>query len=632
MNQVDCNSILQAIKFDNLVLFSGLTKNNENISLGRFPLLSLCYLYNAKHIISEYKNKLNILTNYTVVFEPLEIYQKFKAFAGRSLRLYVNQNSIVSPIEMLAILGKDVQVKKLYKFYVKHNIQLCEIESNLKTIYLIKEQKFEVVNTKIKLSAKRLSKPQRFCYKFAIVTTTICAVLFCAGFSVLNITLGLGVGSSPFKIYNQSQLYNALKTNGNYQLQSDIVVTKAFDSVEFCGTLNGNGYTLNVQISALGCLIKTNQGIIENLNVQYDKVESKNLSNSSLFVGTNDGTIKNVNVSCNFLNVGCKTTTKTNTFVSGVVTKNNGNVENCNVKMCASIYSVGGGECLFAGIVGENYGKISSCHFLEDSKIETTSVDIAGICAYNSYNATIENCSNRATLSQVNSDESWSPTVGGINTTNYGNINNCINYANVKSQSSTNSLSDTTNVFVGGISALNYGNILKCLNKGEIFANSQTSVVYAGGITAYSTYWISNNVAYLPTIDSCGVDCDIDVETENEKTYAFVGGVSGYLYGDVVATYSLATFKNGYTENKYYVGLFFGSAYMEYQIIGYLIYIKPLDNYVLYQENVNYHIGTLISVYGISNDIGTTNVSSGITICFSKTDITNGDIYWNETM
>ena len=127
MKNNSCELIFNAIKSDNLIVFSQLVnKNNLNISFGRFPILSLCYLYNAKKIIKQYQPKLCNLSEYDIKQENFEIYKKFSTFARRCLRIYLQPNSIVSPLEMLAILNKDNKIKQYYR-----------IKSILKRLYKI---------------------------------------------------------------------------------------------------------------------------------------------------------------------------------------------------------------------------------------------------------------------------------------------------------------------------------------------------------------------------------------------------------------------------------------------------------------------------------------------------------------
>lgn len=628
MEQVDYASILKAIKLDNLVLFSGLVRGNENLRFGRFPLLSLCYLYNAKKIINEHKEELLKITTYNKCAEPLEIYEKFKPLAGRSLRLYVN-GKVVTPIEMLAILGQDKKVKSCYKICYKNGLNLDTVNQNLKTIYLIKNQEISFEKEKINITTKRLSNQEKFYHKLAVCLSVLFVILVGSIFSTAQFVFGLGVSFSPFKVYNQTQLYNALKTKGVYELQNNITVTNEFKNVVFNGELNGNGYSL-VFANNLKTPITTNNGTIKNLKVVYDNPNIETTQSLSLLVGTNNGEISNINIACKTLTAKCSTAPSYNFYVAGVAVTNNGVVDNCQVKFNANVTAVGGGECMFAGVVGENNGEVKNCNF-NGEQVETVEVDSCGICATNNQNAKILNCNNKAQISQSSKNAGWSPTVAGINLTNYGNINNCVNFAKLVAKTTNDEPENLTNVFVGGISALNYGNVFRCLNKGDITANSITSVIYAGGVTAHSTYLENENKTLVPVIDNCGSVSNIDISTENENTFVFGGGISGYLYGDVVASFSTSTFTNGYNKDKCFVGLCLGSAYIEYGLWGdYAICFNAIDNLVLYQSNVNKHVGSLVNNRAVTG--GEFDITQGITICFSESDITNGDIYWNETM
>ena len=157
MNKVEYNSLINAIKSNDLVLFSKFVKNNENTSFGRFPILTLLYLYNAKKLIKVYKDELLRVKYFNIVAEPLEFYHKFKVVAGRSLRLYLNDN-IVSPIEMLAILNRDSEVKKLYGYYVENKLINEKVSKNLTKIYTINKQVSKQNKNRISISPKRFTK------------------------------------------------------------------------------------------------------------------------------------------------------------------------------------------------------------------------------------------------------------------------------------------------------------------------------------------------------------------------------------------------------------------------------------------------------------------------------------------
>ncbi|MEG1395268.1 MAG: hypothetical protein RSD04_05895, partial [Clostridia bacterium] len=59
--------ILIAIKSDNAEAFGGYVSAKENLSIcyGKFPILSLCYLFGSKKIIKLYENELLNITKYS---------------------------------------------------------------------------------------------------------------------------------------------------------------------------------------------------------------------------------------------------------------------------------------------------------------------------------------------------------------------------------------------------------------------------------------------------------------------------------------------------------------------------------------------------------------------------------------
>ena len=90
--------IFIAIKKDDIKAFDKhmAEPHAKEIAFGRFPLLSLCYLYDSSKIIKKYENELIKINNYIRFAENDEMYSKFKAIAHRVLRLYVGDNKVVS--------------------------------------------------------------------------------------------------------------------------------------------------------------------------------------------------------------------------------------------------------------------------------------------------------------------------------------------------------------------------------------------------------------------------------------------------------------------------------------------------------------------------------------------------------
>ena len=620
MEKVISEQIFHAIKSDNLSVFSRLITGHENLSFGRFPILSLCYLYNAKKITKAYFSVLCKLSEYAYVTEYFEIYQSFKNVAGRALRLYSNCN--ISPLEMLAILHKDSKVKKYFNIFAKSDIIL----NNLKTIYSINSQKVAISTMAIKISRPPLTNLQRKKSKFAIIVGGICSAVLIITYLLAGFTIGLGTSSLPYKITTARQLSMALNSGGYYTITKNITLEDLTTDLSFNGELNGDGHTIYVKNSPKNSLISVNNGTLGNLNIVYENIDENISSSLSLFVGTNNGKIHNVKVNCESLTLNCTRTPSQDIYISSIATTNNGTISNCDVELSAKLSASSQGECYVSGLVGKNLGSVTNCNFISGS-IETTEIDIAGIVSQNDVKGVVQNCRNYVSLTQTSTLDEWSPSVGGIVVENYGLIDNSYNYGKV---SITSSGEDTSyNVCVAGVSALNYGNVTKCLNKGEIYSSSQRLVTYVGGITAYSSYWIENNQGITPVINGCGSVGNISFTSEHEDAFVFAGGISGYLYGEVSSCYSLAMYTNGYDESKYFVGSCVGSSYLQYQFFQNVICLSASNNYMLDQSNVLYQIGALINnatIVSTGLDTSNNEIISGR----EESEIKEKEVYWDE--
>ncbi|MGN0960763.1 MAG: hypothetical protein ACI4PF_01025, partial [Christensenellales bacterium] len=472
MDQVTVSQIFNAIKSDDLVLFSSLIKGNENISFGRFPILSLCYLYNSQKIIGEYKLKLCKIKEFTYVNEFFEIYNSFKKVAGRALRLYTN-NGIISPLEMLAILHKDSLVIKNFKLFNKNE----NILDNLRQIYLFNSQKVIITPTSIKISKSPLSNYFRSRCKKALCLSCCFMLLLVFTYLITGFTIGLGTAILPFKISSQEQFYLALQSGGNYKLNTDIYLDDADKCENFDGNLDGNYHTIYIKSLPNESLIKNNLGIIKNLNIIYSNLSGEVSSSISLFVNNNEGIIDNVNIKCDNINLNVNKSQSSDIYITVFALINKGQINNCQLNLIGEMSASSIGECFVSGFVGENYGKIENCTFASGN-IKTSDIDLSGIVILNNIGAKVINCKNYSTLLQDSILDEWSPNVSGITLTNYGLIENSYNLGDL----SINSLNDKEdaqgNVFLAGISTLNYGSVIKCLNKGNLTATSKRLIIY----------------------------------------------------------------------------------------------------------------------------------------------------------
>ena len=200
MDQAELKLLFESIKKDDLNLFSTLIDGNENVCYGRFPILSLCYLYGSKKIIKKHKKRFYKIAEYKKVDEYLEIYKAFKPLASRALRLYTN-GALVTPLEMLAILGKDHFVKKEYNKFYRDK----KIEKSLEKIYLIHGQNVSLYMYKIKIERKTLTCYQKRPYKMALIICLAFMVFVSGLYTLCNFTNGLGTSWSVSKISSGSQ-------------------------------------------------------------------------------------------------------------------------------------------------------------------------------------------------------------------------------------------------------------------------------------------------------------------------------------------------------------------------------------------------------------------------------------------
>ena len=631
MNQVSHTILLNAIKTDNLVLFSSEIKGCENVCFGRFPLLSLCYLYNAKKIIKNYKNKLLEVRIYKVVTEPIELYKKFKTIAGRCLRLYVKEGCFVTPLEMLALLHKDFEVKKIYKTIYKNE----NVINNLKTIYYIFGQDIKIDNSKIKIGRKVLSAYQKLPYKISFFASLGLIFLVCVFYLIAGFTTGLGTNISPYLVKSQAQLIQAFNSTGSYVLKSDIELNSSLNIGEFDGVFDGGDHTIYVK-DLNSFLVVKNNGTIKNLNIVYSNTQ-KEISNSvGLLAQINNGTIDNVKITVDSLKLTCNKSSNNDIYITGFVQTNNGYVENCSLKTNMIVDGVGDGECMVAGFVGTNNNTVTNCTFLQESSVTTTEADVAGVVVTNSFGATVNGCKNYANLCQTSQKNGWSPNVAGIAINNAGTLKNCLNKGMLSAISTNEETEANGYVYLGGICATNTSVIERCKNDADLTATSQKIEIYCGGISAYSFESSDKNNATIPNLKNCGVEGHISVETKSTDAKVYVGGIGGAFCGYINDCFSLASFEKGYTKEQYYVGTVIGLNYsipyfngLFYQEI---FYVFPKNSFVLNQSNVGCQIAAVKRLAVEGQPIASELVyeSEGLVTVEDENQIKQKEIYWNE--
>lgn len=624
MNKVTDNELIKIIKEDNLVLFSAHIEDRKNLSFGRFPLLTIAYMYNAHKIISKYGNELGLIKKYKIISEPYELYKKFKSIAGKLTRLYIGFEEVISPLEILAMMGKDGVVKKLYKSYYVDDT----IKDRIREIYRLCNLNIYIDSNGINIPARPMKEGEKRVYQKAIILSSAFSLLLAIVFIFAGIFGGFGFSNSPYKIFNERQLLKALASGGNYSLTRDLHLEDGEGIKTFDGSINGNGYSIYIDYSPSSALLLTNNGNIKNINIIYGDLAITTNTMVSLFVDENKGEIDGVNIVCGSLEVNANKNADNDVGLVGFAINNTGTIKNSSIKINCLSSATADGESYVSGYVSNNTGSILNSQILGGSSLSGVNCDIVGFAMENTKDGVIYNCKNYANLSQSSSLNGWSPTISGISLSNYGTIENCINSGNI-SNVSTNDGTDGV-MLTAGIVAYNYGSVVKSMNTGDIQSISENIMVYTGGVCAYSGYYIEDNKTVISYIINCGAKGNIEVSSTADTAYIFAGGISGYLYGEISECFSLSSFTNGYLDGKYFIGTALGSATLEYQLFTSVICIIAEENYVLNLDNVDYQIGALITSGSILKD-SHFNASDGeIVSLMYDYQIVAKEVYWSE--
>lgn len=541
MEREKLEELFVSIKKDDLKSFSSIMISNSdlNIRFGRFPILSLLYLYESNSILLKYEKLLFMVNKFEEVFEPYDAYKKFKLYAKKSLKIF-SGSKIVYPIEMLAVVDNRAHLVKYYKFLFKNE----EIYSNLPKIYnLIYGLETNVSKENIEIKRKPFS------LKNKIIAGVVCfALCLVSLFSVLSVivvggTTGLGLKKSPILISTEASLKTALKSKGKYyKLTSDIELTEEFESEDFAGEIDGNGHTIFAENYLINGLFNKLSGNIKNLTI-FAKYENKSIhKNFAVLANKSSGIVENVEVNCE---ISGKTFCDADVFVSGLVAVNSGKIINSTVKLDATLSNERNSNAYISAIVGENSGEVIGCKSVGE-KIETDTVDIAGVVAVN--NGKVIGCANETELDQVSSAKEWNPNVAGIVMTNNGEINTCKNTGEISSVSTLEENPDKLKftVIAAGIVCDNTGNVTSCENRGNVSGKSTTRLmrVFVGGICSRNIANVGTEIA----ISKCKVEADLYGEggtidgavlSEQEKSLfnVYLGGIVASSQSAVEFTY-----------------------------------------------------------------------------------------------
>ncbi len=544
-------SLLQAIKNDDTKAFAALMDKTQcgGYRFGRFPVLSLMYLYKSRKLLSAYEAQFLEITNYKVVDEPIEISKKFTAKAGKCLRLYLNE--VVSPLEMLLILDRTAHLKRAYPMT---KVTSTAVKGRLKSIYYIKYSlgvKFEGDSVVID------RRPLSYREKKNIMNICLCVLLAVVLFIGVPVT---AVSLMPKPVEGEVTKLSHINfgSTKTYTLKQDIDIPKNYKVDKVNCTINGDGYKLTVGKGAsLGELngsisdmtIETQGDVIFKSISEKAKFQNVTLNvnadlsakESTAFVAlTNYGAIENVtlNVSGKLNALASSDEVDSELTFGGIVQNNsakyvgqiiyNGIVKNCQVNYTQfELVGEANANAGFGGVAGINNGYLQNCTVT--GEITSDTFDIAGVCSVNS--GLLSKNVNEANLSQTSSDTGWNPIVSGIVMSNAYAVEKCENKGRLSSTSTCGQFdveqaNEPTAVAVG-IAYLNRGSrvtpyIKDSVNSGDVDCSAQYRKAYAAGVCLSSS----------GKIDGCKNMAAVNVKADNGNTI-YAGGITALAFGDV---------------------------------------------------------------------------------------------------
>lgn len=491
------------------------SKESFSLSFGRFPLLSLAYLYGASKVVRHYESALSKVSDYVVMPEETEDYLLFKKKAGKALRLYLGGQTI-TPVEMASVVGDSLAVSA--------HLKGLPNTDRVKKIYRLTHAQ-EVKKSGNSIVVPRSKKPTLKQITAVLSVIAVCLVCLLGGVVALEIVPpslgGEGTLESPLKITSAELFSLALEDGSNryYTIENDLTIdATTWTSRNLSVNIDGGGSTLSVKGKVSHSLIKKLSGSLSNLTIKFLDTPDTLPTSSALFVNEVTGSMQNLNVYAEDLALtansegGIVAYTSTGNirdvkvFVSGTINevsaleetvigtllyKNAGVVSDVEVSLDVSLSGdaksatssdTAGtfGDAIFGGVVGLNNGTLTRAVVTNGSKIVSDTLDLAGIAATNAEKASITHATNNATLTQTTATSYWSPNIGGITMRNYGKISSSTNNGAITA--TTNQNQQNTSIVLGGITTTNTGTIDGALNTGSITGTMLAGALNLGGI------------------------------------------------------------------------------------------------------------------------------------------------------
>ena len=539
---------------------------------GRFPILSLLYLFSARRIVKRHFDEL-IKERPRLRYDRIEEADAlFVKKAGKALRHYHAKE--VSPLEMLAILGRPSALKKLYAVYPAADRYLAALHE----IYYTRLGEGVVRKGEALILPK---EPMPYLQKKIFrVSSFILLALFALTLALtlsLSAYTGMGTTAHPYRVRNEKELTSVLKEGGTVSLEKDITLSSTGKEVSaeiiggnhiirltapfaevFTGVLKDVTFVLEEGYPARAVIGK-NQGKLENVSVvTQDLSYTKSAFEETLAEERTDENEESPDTA----------------VFSLFATVNEGLILDSAAVVTLTFTGEEGGNSYFAAFVGENKGTVKGCS--AQGKVTSLAVDMAGIVARNKAEGNITECGSSVEFTQRTTVSGWNPNVAGVVAENEGGVYRSVNAARITSEIALTSLGEgvyAAAAYAAGIACMNTGVIKDCKNEGEITALGAYGYAFAAGIVCRNEIAETENpaltevglygnvsrgkiVAYSSTDEACAagiakdnftnvVDCANygEIEStaslsapEEELSAACAGGVVGLNFGALTSS------------------------------------------------------------------------------------------------
>ncbi len=479
-------AVYRAIVTDDPVLFGRYIKsaNTRALRYGRFPLLSLCYLYRSKNIVKAYERELAAVSDYVAMEEDYRMYSDFRKRCGRELRFYALGRNPITPLEMLAVLGEDEYLRSRYNLLYKDEA----IKERLTAVYRMRwGQQLTFTDKGIKLTRRKIAVGKR---AFVTISCAFSVLLLVAAVLLMTIlpqSYGGGTEQNPFLITTAAQLEYAASHEGYYLLQKDLTLDEPLDG--FVGNLDGNGKTVTLK----GVFAEKVTGKLFDINFKLGG-DIGFSENYGAVITVNEGELASVGV---VLSAAVADKSEGDTCFACFVYENKGTITDCTVDAVVTLSGNGKGDVFLCGLTGINTGTVKNCVITDTSRLTTDSADVSGIAKENGEKGVIDGCVSGAAITQTSTQIGWNPNVAGIALTNNGTLNNCVNNGALSATLNRLETSVGAAVIVAGITATHNGTMTACVNNGTIKGDNQASLsetpdekaglqCLAGGLTVTS--------------------------------------------------------------------------------------------------------------------------------------------------